>query len=174
MGSDKNTLEKSYYEVTTLYELADNLIADVMNSPEELQEAHFQLINPLVEQLEASTDILTEEFINIADGKDSGPGSASRSRVETAFRKIYAAMDDYGKRASAVHQQAMLSIKEKAQSAVSRLKLHVEKVLGTFLGLLDLSLDRVMQKNELEQLRKRDEKIASILHNNSMSKGKSG
>lgn len=171
-AAKQNDLEKSYYQVTALYELADGLIADVMNSPKDQQEAHFHLVNPLVEQLEASTDILAEEFINIAEGKDTGPGSASRSRVETAFRKIYAAMDDYSKRAAQMHQQALQMLKEKVQPVVEGVKRHVEKLLGIFLDFLDLSLDRIMQKHELDQLRKRDAKIASILHNISQSQGK--
>lgn len=155
-------LEESYYQVTAFYDLADELIAGVMNSPKELQEAHFRLVNPLVVQLEESADILTEEFISIAEGKEANAG-VRRGRIETAFRKAYAAMDEYTKRAAAM-KEAIAAFSNKLEPVVEGIKRHIEKVIGIFVGFIDIALDRIMQKNELENLRKRDEKIAAMLH----------
>jgi hypothetical protein len=162
-------LEESYHQVTAFYDLADSLIASVLNSPKEQQEAHYQLVSPLVDQLEQSADILTEEFINIAEGKDTGSAAAQRGRIEGAFRKAYAAMDDYNKRATASRQQALLKkMSDSVQPVIDGIKQHIEKVIGIFIGFIDLALDRVMQKNDLEQLRKRDAKIAAMMHNMAM------
>lgn len=166
-------LEESYYQVTTIYDMAETLITDVVNTPKEQQEAHFRLVNPLVERLEASADILTEEFINIAEGKDNIPAAPAESRVETALRKIYAAMDDFHKRASMLGQQTSDELMAKVQPMVDGIKQHIEKVIGIFVDFLDLALDRIMQKSDLESLRQRDAKIASIMHNLSMAHGKS-
>lgn len=166
MGAAQKThnLEESYYQVTAFYDLADELIGGVMNSPKELQETHFRLVNPLVVQLEESADILTEEFISIAEGKDEPNNAARRGRIETAFRKAYAAMDEYAKRAATM-KDAIASLSEKVEPVVDGIKRHIEKVISIFVGFIDLALDRIMQKNDLEQLRKRDEKIAAMLHN---------
>lgn len=165
-------LEESYYQITTIYDMADTLITDVVNTPKDQQEAHFRLVNPLVERLEASADILTEEFINIAEGKDNIPAAPADSRVETALRKIYAAMDDFQKRASILGNQSTDALLAKVQPMVDGIKQHVEKVIGIFVDFLNLALDRIMQKADLESLRQRNEKIAAIMHNLSMAHGK--
>lgn len=162
-------LEESYYQVVAFYDLADELIASIMNSPKSQQEAHFRLVNPLVEQLEESADILTEEFINLAEGKETSANSTRNGRIETAFRKAYAAMEDYAKRAEALRQNAMANLSDSVEPMVVGIKQHIERVISIFVGFIDLALDRIMQKNELEQLRKRDAKIAAMLHNLSLN-----
>lgn len=159
-------LEESYQQVTAFYDLADKLIQSVLSSPEDQQEAHFKLVNPIVEQLEESADILTEEFIHIAKGQEAAQGSARRARIETAFRKAYMAMDDYNKQVNAMRQQALFKkMSDSVQPMVDGIKQQIERVISIFVGFIDLALDRIMQKNELDYLRKHDEKIANMLHN---------
>lgn len=160
-------LEESYHQVVAMYDMADELISTVMQSPQEVQEAHFRLVNPLVQQLEESADVLTEEFISIAEGKDSP--SNHRGRIETAFRLVYAAMDDYQKRAANV----AVAVSQTVSPVFEGIKRHVEKVITLFVGYVELALDRIMQKNDLEQLKKREAKIAQMLHNITQSHSKS-
>ncbi|MCH2546073.1 MAG: hypothetical protein MK052_00475 [Alphaproteobacteria bacterium] len=169
----KEQMEESYAQVVALYDMAEQLISDTMQSPESQQAAHFKLVNPVVEQLESSTDILSEEFISMAEGEDSSMGTMHRGRIETAFRKLYAAMHDYSTRVAAIHSQTMEAICATVNPIIDSIKRHIEKLISIFVDFVDLSLDRIMQKSDLEQLRQRDEKIASILHNNAMTLGKS-
>lgn len=161
-------LEESYNQVIAMYDMADELVSTVTKSPRELQEAHFRLVNPLVLQLEESADVLTEEFICLAEGKDA-PGN-HRSRIETAFRKVYAAMDDYQKRAGQMMQAA---VTQTVSPVLDGIKRHMEKVIAVFFGYIELTLDRIMQKSDLEQLKKNEEKVAEILHDMSQKQGKS-
>lgn len=160
-------LEESYHQVVAMYDMADELISTVMQSPQEIQEAHFSLVNPLVLQLEESADVLTEEFISIAEGKDAP--SSHRSRIESAFRMVYTAMDEYQKRAA----ETAAAVSQSVSPVFEGIKRHVEKVITMFIGYVELTLDRIMQKNDLEQLKKREAKIAEMLHNISQTHGKS-
>lgn len=164
--AEAKQLEQNYEDVIAFYDMADDLIATVLESPKEVQEEHFRLVNPLVEQLEESADVLTAEFIGLAEGKETA--ASSRSRVEAAFRKVYAAMDDYQKRAA----QSVGTVTQKVTPVFDGIKRHVEKVITFFFGLVELALDRIMQKNDLEQLKKREEKIAGMLHTMSQSHSK--
>lgn len=164
-AEQQQNLEEAYHQVVAFYDMADELIATVLESPKELQEDHFRLVNPLVEQLEESADVLTEEFINIAEGKEA---LNHRTRVETAFRKVYAAMDDFQKRAT----QTVEDVANRTTPVFEGIKRHVEKVITIFFGFIELALDRIMQKNDLEQLKKREAKVAEILHNLSLTHSK--
>lgn len=159
-------LEESYNQVVAIYDMADELISTVMQSPQETQEAHFRLVNPLVVQLEESADILTEEFINLAEGKETP--QSRRGRIEAAFRKIYAAMDEYQKCSG----QVAASISQRISPVFEGIKRHTEKVIAIFFGYVELALDRIMQKNDLEQLKKNESKVAGILHSMSQTHGK--
>lgn len=160
-------LQESYDQIVAMYDMADELVSTVMKSPQEVQEAHFHLVNPLVLQLEESADILTEEFISLAEGKD--PPANHRNRIEAAFRKVYAAMDDCQKRMG----QAVQVVSQGVTPVLGKVKRHMERVISVFFGYVELTLDRIMQKNDLEQLKKNEEKVAEILHKASQRQGKS-
>lgn len=172
--TDKQQLETSYQEVTTLYDGADALIATIESSRREDQEAHFQLVNPVVEQLEASTDILTEEFINIAQATSNGKQvpKAGKSRIEAALRMVYSALDSYHKEAGQSRKQAFEQVRNIVDPVIEKIKRQVEKVITIFVGFVDLALDRIMQKADFELLKKREEKIANMLYEMSLAPGK--
>jgi uncharacterized coiled-coil DUF342 family protein len=171
MGNPQpENLETSYNEVVALYEKADALIASVNESSREFQEVHFKLVMPLVEQLESSTDILTEEFISIAEGKDNKANHAKR--VEGALRKVYTSLDEYGKRASSMGKEAFSGLVQRLEVLVEDTKRQLEKVVGIFVGMVNIGLDRIMQKNDLERLRKNETKVAQMLHSMSAAHGK--
>lgn len=147
--------EQKYYDVTELYALADDLLATVETA--ENPEAQLALIEPLVEAIGESADLLGEEYINLCDGKKE---HKSKSRIEGALRKVYGAIGDFTARARDAKNAAHLVIK--------KLKRQLEQVIVNFMEFLVLSLDRMMQKNDVEEIKQRHAHLSMMLHTQSI------
>ena len=80
------------------------------------------------------------------------------------MRQIYTALETYQQQVAAVTQQAATGLRNLADPIVEKIKLHVESVIGIFLDFVDLMLDRIMHKQQVEELKKRQEKIAQMLY----------
>ncbi len=162
MTEDLSTLELKYYQVAELYNLAEELLSTAEDPQVENPESQLDLIEPLVNQIGDSTDILCEEFIEIAGKKDKA--ATRRTRVERALRKIYTALDTYQQQVVAATREGVQGLRNIADPIVEKIKLHVEAVIGIFLDFVDLMLDRIMHKQQVEELKKRQEKIAQLLY----------
>lgn len=154
-------LEQKYYEITELYDLAEELADTVESEFVANPEEQLQLVEPLIEQVGEAADVLTEEYISLAEGKKL---RASKNRIEGALRRIYVAIDTYHKKAMDTAQQAGASFMNIADPIVKKIKRQMEAIIGNFMELIDLSLDRIMQKSEIEDLKRRQERIAMMLH----------
>lgn len=154
-------LEASYRQITAIYDLADRIIASVKKSGNQAQEEHFSIVNPLVDQLEESADILTEEFIGISEQQEKSlPQKRARGRVETALRKAFNMLDTTAKRL----QDARGSVQQAVEPLIEEARGQMEKVVVIFVNMVDLALDRILKKADLERMKKENEKIAEILH----------
>jgi len=151
--------EQKYYEVMDLYALADELVGTVESNLVTNPEAQFALIEPLVEAIGTSTDILTEEFITLCDGK-ANRKTIAKKKIEDALRQVYVAISEY----SAKSAEVMHGVSNIADPIVKKVKRQLEVVIAAFIDFVSLSLDRVMQKHDVEELKIRQEKIAIMLH----------
>lgn len=156
-----NVWEEKYYDITELYLLSDELIATVAAS--QNPEEQLALIQPLVETIGESADVLTDEYIALCEGNPQRKASA-RGRVEGALRKIYASMQDFSKRAG--------DAKNAAHAIVKKVKRQLEHVVSSFMEFMTLSLDRIMQKNDVDELKERHAHIALMLHSIAQSGAK--
>lgn len=154
-------LEEKYEVIMGLYDLADELAATVDSRIVEDPQSQFDLVEPLIEQVGISTDELTEEFINLAEGK---PAHKSKVRVEKALRRIYAALDSYYLKLNKGTRVVSTAITNIADPIVKKIKEDVERVIVIFLDFVTLSLERVMHKQELEELKLRQTNVAIQLH----------
>jgi hypothetical protein len=50
-----------------------------------------------------------------------------------------------------------------ADPVVDKLQKHMEKIIVIFLNLLDLSLERIMHKNQIEELKRNEIQVAQRL-----------
>lgn len=155
----QQNLEQSYHQVVTLYDLADDLISAVDTGASGQQQNQFNYVNPLVEQLEETADVLTEEFINLAENHGKATSLTGRARIEAAFRKIYSTLEQYGQGS----QKGFEAITATINPLMDKIKHHVDTLITIFIGFVDLALDRIMQKTELESLKKREAAIADFL-----------
>jgi DNA repair exonuclease SbcCD ATPase subunit len=154
MNDNLAHLESQYHQISELYNLAEELVATAEHPSITNPDAQLDLIEPLVNQIGDSTDMLCEEFIEIA-GKQQ-KSTTRRSRVEGALRKIYSALD--------VYQQQVKATTNVANAIVEKIKRQVESVIVLFVEYVDLTLDRIMHKTQIEELKKRQEKIAQMLY----------
>jgi len=156
MGAAVNQIsiwEQKYYDISELFALNDELLATVETA--ENPEAQLALIEPLVTVIGESTELLTEEYIGLCEGVPSRKAKA-KSRIEGALRKMYGAMHAFENQARDTKNAALMVVK--------KIKRQLEVVVSHFLDFMVLSLDRVMQKHDVEELKQRHANIALILH----------
>ena len=148
-----NMWEQKYHDITELYHLADELLATVEGAANP--EMQLGLVEKLVEAIGESTDILTDEYIALCEDKPAAKKSA-KGKVEGSLRKIYMAIGDFTNRARDTRNAAHVVVK--------KLKRQLEQVIENFVEMVQLSLDRIMQKHDVEELKTRHANIALMLY----------
>lgn len=156
-------LELKYHDITALYDLAEELVETAESEFISNSEEQLAIVEPLIEQVGESADILSEEFLIVA-GTKAKPSVASKKRIEQAMRKVYAAIEGYKKRVDASKKKASDSLKNIADPIVEKIKRQIEVCVTVFIEFVDISLERIMQKAQIEELKKRQERIAIMLH----------
>ena len=152
-------LEQSYYEITDLYDLADELVDTVEHKQVSNPAEQLAIIQPLVEEVGDAADVLAEEFIAIAENKGKGKPK-NKNKIESALRSMYAAIEGYNTRVKAGVEHAV----NVADPIVKKIKRQIEMVVATLIDFVELSLDRIMQRSQLEEMKQHQEKIAMMLH----------
>lgn len=149
------SLELKYQDIMMLFEMADQLIAkaETAANPEQYVEE----VEALVEAVVDTADTLSEEFFIIINGKQSGK-QTSKGKIETALRKSYTALNLFSKKASE-------ATRKHAARLVNKLKRQLEVVIASVVDFVALSLDRIMQKQDIEEIKQRQVRIAQMLHN---------
>ena len=154
-----NVWEQKYYDITELYALNEELMmtVELAANPEE----QLALVEPLIEAIGESTDILTEEYIALCEG--SSVRTAAKSKIEGSLRKVYMAIHEFKTRTR--------EAKNAAQMVVKKIKRQLEQVIANFVEFLTLSLDRIMQKQDIEELNAHHASIALMLHSIGQTQG---
>lgn len=156
-------LEQRYNDITELFTIGDDLASTVDNTFIKDHAAQMKLVDPLITAIVDSADELSEEFIALCEGKTKKQTS-SKSRIEASLRKIYIAMHEYAARVERVGQNAVGNIRNLADPIVEKLKRQMEIIVANFMEMLSLSLDRIMQKQDIEELKERQIRISLMLH----------
>lgn len=163
-------LEQKYQEITTLYDYAEELVNTVESELVKDPEAQLKVVEPLISDIGDATDVLAEEFVLIAESRKHNIQSrASKKRIEAGLRKLYVAVGDYQKRVKNVSKKAHGAILNIADPVVQKIQRQVEKVVAIFLEFIQISLQSIMGKAELEALKVRDTRIAMMMHQHAMS-----
>lgn len=159
-------LEQHYGEITTLYDYAEELVETIESDFVADPEQQLELIEPLVNEVGTAADILTEEYLNLAEAKKHGlpTNKARRSRIEGALRKVYTAINDYRERADQGSKKARQALSNIADPIVNKIQRQVEKVVVAFMEFVQLSLDRIMNKVEFDLLKQREARVALMMH----------
>lgn len=151
--SQMHMWEQKHDDIIELYFLNEELMNTVEQAADP--EAQMALVEPLIEAIGDSADILSEEYVGLCQGATpSRP--ASKSRVEGALRKVYSAINDFQKRTR--------DAKNAAQLIVKKMKRQLQQVIANFVEFVTVSLDRIMQKQDIEELNAHHASIALMLH----------
>ena len=160
--TDMSDLELKYHDITELYDLAEELLetadSQFISDPEE----QLALVEPLIETVGESADVLTEMFCDVA-GKEKTANSHAKKKVEGSLRKMYVAIDAYRKKAKKLAKKSSQTLINIADPIVAKIKRQVEVIVANFIDFIDISLDMIMQKTQIEELKRRQEKIAIML-----------
>lgn len=154
--------EHKYHDITQLYRLNDELIATVETAADP--EAQYAMIESLVEVIGESTDVLTDEYIALCEGNPSRKKSA-KATVEGALRKMYSAIHEFTSKAKAK------DMRNQAYLVVKKIKRQLEQVIENFVEMVAISLDRIMQKHDVEDLKARHANIALLLYSSQKGQG---
>lgn len=158
-------LEKYYIEIEHLYDLAEDFIATAEASEVDHAQTQIALVEPLINEITDATDVLTEEFISLARGaRQHSNHTASKTRIESAMRRIYMAMNEYKKRSARVYKKANSRLRDITDQMVDAVQEHVERVIAIFVEFIQLSLESIMHKAELDMLFQRQQKLALQMH----------
>lgn len=157
----KDELEKEYNEITSLFDITEDLAMTVESQFVSNPDEQIDLVEALIDSVGDSADVLTEEFINVLE--KPAKRKNSKSRIEAALRKIFMAMDEYRQRVQERGKRLTNNMWNIADPIVDKLQKHMEKIIVIFLNMLDLSLERIMHKNQIEELKRNEATVASRL-----------
>ena len=158
-------LESRYNEVTRLYDMAEEILSTVESRLVGNPEEQLEIVEPLVNEVGDAVDVLAEEFMHIAESKrNKTPTKASKVQIEGALRRIFVAINEYQARVTNVTKKAHGSIMNIADPLVKKLRHQVEQVVVVFLEFIQISLQSLMNKSELDALKQRDSRIALMMH----------
>ncbi len=150
--SQMHLWEQKHDDIAELYLLNDALIETVEQAADP--DAQLALVGNLIEAIGEAADLLSEEYVGMCSG--AANGKAAKSKIESNLRTIYMAIHDF-------HQRAR-DAKNAAQLIVKKIKRQLEQVITNFVEFVTLSLDRIMQKQDIEELNAHHASIALMLH----------
>ena len=162
-------LEAKYNDITALYDYAEELVATVESQFVQDPDEQLSIVEPLINDIGDAADLLGEEFILVAESRRGKANKSSKTRVESALRKIYVALGEYHARTQILTGAATGVLKNIADPIVAKIQRQVEKIIAVFLEFVQISLYSIMNKTEVEALRVRNVNIAMMMHQHAMS-----
>lgn len=162
--------EVRYHEITKLYDHAEELLATVESELVQDPDMQLDIVEPLINEIGDATDMLAEEFMLIAESKKNKTQSkASKKQIESGLRKIFSALSDYNARVRDISKKAHGSIMNIADPIVKKVQRQVEEIVIIFLEFVQISLQSIMNKAELDTLKARDSRIALMMHQHALA-----
>jgi hypothetical protein len=157
--------ETRYQEITRLYDLAEKLVSTVESELVSDADKQLAIVEPLILEIGDASDVLTQEFIFIAEGqKSKNKGKASKPHIQASLRKIFAALNEYHARVRDIGKKAHGTIMNIADPIVAKIQRQIEHIVVIFLEFMQVSLQNIMGKVELEALKARDTRVAMMMH----------
>jgi len=158
---NKEDLEKQYREITSLYDMAEELATTVESEFTKNPETQLQLVEPVIMQVADSADALAEEFVSVLE--KPARSKSAKSRVEGALRKIFMALEEYRNRLGTHNKRALAALSNIADPIVEKIRKQAERVVLIFMQIMEISLERIMQKLDLEEFKRANHTAMSAL-----------
>jgi len=124
--------EETYNNILGFYDLAEQIIDSVQHPDIQDKVSYLDVVEPIVQQLEGATDILSEEYRNfVATGKK--PGFLMKIKTEKALNSIFTTLTNCKKTLEDKVKSISMAIYSELQQLItaSEKKL-IEEVLPAF------------------------------------------
>ena len=165
-----NDYKVGYNNITSLCDCAEELLATVENSVVADPQTHLELVEPLINEIADASDILAEEFLLIAESrKPRGANKFSKKRIESALRRIFVTLNEYQKNMELLTRKASSIAATVTTPIIKKIQDKLDMVVAIFFEFIQISLQSIMSKTELDALKIRNTHIALMLHQSSLS-----
>jgi hypothetical protein len=161
MNLKKEELEKHYREIASLYDMAEELASTVESEFAKDPEAQLALVEPLIDHVATAADVLSEEFVGVIE--KPARASSAKGRVEGALRKLFMALEAYRAQVGLRSKKTLNTLANIADPIVDKIRKQAEKIILIFMQLMEVSLDRIMHKFEIEEFRRANDRVISTL-----------
>ena len=153
---DVTTLKAGYDDVISLYDIADELAATTESNSVKNIDDHLIIIEPIINDVADACEELAEEYIQLVD--QPARGKSVKSKIEKALRKMFMALDKYRESLRDAGTSTIFIFSSLVDPVIAKLQKQIEKITLLFMQLLDISLDRIMRKNELDEFKRSNSK----------------
>lgn len=173
MTIDNSNYEKNYEEIVSLYDVAEQIVEE---ADEDENGSDAVLVDPLLKDMDFSINEFIESYIALVEnemkGREKGVRKKFQAKLEIAMRVMFTSMNEcYANIIKEEKRTHRKSLKILAGLISSSLRGQMHKVIGAFIGLVDLSTNKFMKKSDIEELEKRDKEIARQLNEASKHRG---
>ena len=159
MTQEMNQYNDQYGKLIALYDTAEKLVEAVRYDDLEHAVRALNAVEPLVEDVESAADTLTEQFCDLAEGGWDGR-KLKKNKVETALRRIFAGIQKYSDQSDELFEV----IRARVSAVVKELRELTEEIVAIFLVYVRLSVEKIMHKNDIDDMKRRKQYIALMLH----------
>ncbi len=166
----KSELEEIHNEIMDIYDLAEDVLKAVERKDAEDPELEVEIAEPLIKQIEESTDIVSEKYLDyVESGLNVKPSDAAE--VEAAMRKVFTKatdlIEELKKIPSPINNIPKQKIEELAAMSEAALKKYKKKkpilpVIGYKVGQLIPGPIREMLTEQMIRLPKMEKFIYSV------------
>ncbi len=158
-----------YDNIAVLCDHAEELLSTVENSAIADPQTHLELVEPLVNEIADASDILSEEFLLIAESKKTRTSKFSKKRIEAALRRIFMTLNEYNQNIKQLSHKTTSIAGSITTPIIKKIQDQLDTVVAIFFEFIQISLQSIMNKAELDALKARNTRIAMMMHQFSMS-----
>ena len=165
-----NDYKDRYNDIVALCDCAEELLATVESSSVTSPQTQLDMIEPLINEIADSSDVLAEEFLLIAESKKTrGPNKFSKKRIESALRRIFVTINEYQESIQLLTKKTNTIVTNLTKPIIEKIQQQLDKVVAIFFEFAQISLQNIMSKTDLDALKARDSRIALMMHQSSLS-----
>lgn len=158
----------NYRTILSLYDVAQELVNTVEHPEAADLDTHLDMIEPVVECVEESAEVLTTEYAHLTEGT-KGAKKIKRKNVESALRKFFAVLDEFKHKSADLKGPSFISITKIVAPVIEKLRAAGEQVVAIFMQVVDVALDQILHKSEIEAVKRRNQVIAAMMHQRAVS-----
>jgi hypothetical protein len=166
-----NAKELKYHAIVGLYDLAERMIDGVHYANPSDAEEYLNLVEPVIQEIEDSTDRLSDLYMEILQEEERREHTHNAIAIESGLRKILINLKEFQKKIAKVESSLRKVAENHLVPIISEIQERVENIVAIFIELVNISLTRIFSKYELETAKQRNTNIAMLVHKQNLQQG---